>query len=369
MKKLLISISFLSIINLLMAQTGSVGIGTTSPDPAAALDISSSDKGILIPRTTKIAVQAAVGSGSIPDGLLIYDINDNSFYYRVNNEWKKLGVQSELIDADGDTRVFLEESLQDAINFQLDNTEHVAMRKNTDGTFRIDLPNNSGNTAIGENVFSLNQTGTDNIALGKEAMRNSTDAQSNVAIGVGALYSNNGVDNISIGRNNNQANIDGNENVSVGSAALLNNVEGSGNVALGHGAGFPELGSNKLYIENSTADSTGALIYGEFDKDSLRFNATVNINGNYILPTTGGTESQVMSLNNDGQAVWDSLILMDQDSTNELIQAAVGGYNQIWITEGTAGHIIDLHVGQVRDSDEDTGLYVDKELGKMMVEF
>jgi len=85
-------LTILAILILFQLGQSQVGIGTDTPDPAAVLDITSSDKGLLIPRTTKIAVQAAVGSGSIPDGLLIFDINDNSFYYRVNNEWKKLGV-------------------------------------------------------------------------------------------------------------------------------------------------------------------------------------------------------------------------------------------------------------------------------------
>ena len=169
MKKILITFSFIFIINLIMGQSGSVGIGTTSPDPAAALDITSTDKGLLIPRTTKTAIQIAVGSGSIPDGLLIFDTSDNSFYYRDGSEWKKLGVQSELIDADGDTKIELDEGLgiPDGINFTLDNTEHIVMRKNANGTFRIDLPNNNGNTAIGENAFTFNETGTKNIAIGK----------------------------------------------------------------------------------------------------------------------------------------------------------------------------------------------------------
>ena len=38
-----------------------------------------------------------------------------------------------------------------------------------------------------------------------------------------------------------------------------------------------ELGSHKLYIENSNADAGNALIYGEFDNDYLQLNATVKI--------------------------------------------------------------------------------------------
>ncbi len=46
---------------------------------------------------------------------------------------------------------------------------------------------------------------------------------------------------------------------------------------LGYQAGYNEHGSNKLYIENSSADSTTALIYGEFDNDKIIMNASVGI--------------------------------------------------------------------------------------------
>ncbi len=48
-----------------------VGIGLTAPNPAAILDIYSSDKGLLIPRMT--TTQRAAISVGIPNGLLIFD--------------------------------------------------------------------------------------------------------------------------------------------------------------------------------------------------------------------------------------------------------------------------------------------------------
>lgn len=50
---------------------------------------------------------------------------------------------------------------------------------------------------------------------------------------------------------------------------------GSGNVFLGHNAGYNEMGSNKLYIENS--DISTPLIYGEFDNNLLQINGTLKI--------------------------------------------------------------------------------------------
>ena len=198
------------------------------------------------------------------------------------------------------------------------------------------------NTGLGASSMLNNITGDGNLALGYESLYSGMTSNYNIGLGFRSGYLNNG-----------------SYNMFMGYRAGYNNL-GSYNVFIGHSAGENILGNNKLVIENSDVDSTQALIYGEFDNNILRFNADVNINGAYTLPSTPGKESQILTLNGNNEAVWDSLTIMDQDSTNELIQAAVGGYNNIWIAEGTTGHIIDLHVGQLKDGDSDTGIFADK---------
>jgi hypothetical protein len=67
------------------APTGSVGIGTATPDPAAALDISSSGKGLLIPRLDSAS---RAGIGSPPDGLMVFQTNGRQgFWYAVGGSW------------------------------------------------------------------------------------------------------------------------------------------------------------------------------------------------------------------------------------------------------------------------------------------
>ena len=60
--------------------TAQVGIGTTSPDASAALDISSpnSDSGVLFPRLTTAQRDAIASPAS---GLLIYNTDDNALQY------------------------------------------------------------------------------------------------------------------------------------------------------------------------------------------------------------------------------------------------------------------------------------------------
>ena len=68
----------------------------------------------------------------------------------------------------------------------------------------------------------------------------------------------------------------GSTNTAFGALSLYLNETGSGNVAIGYHAGRTEMGSNKLYIENSP--SSTPLIYGEFDNDIIKINGQLRIN-------------------------------------------------------------------------------------------
>jgi hypothetical protein len=75
-----------------------VGIGTTSPDNSAKLDITASDKGILIPRVTLTDVTNIVTPINAPaEGLMIYNTNNFvtggngvGFYFFNGTSWKKI---------------------------------------------------------------------------------------------------------------------------------------------------------------------------------------------------------------------------------------------------------------------------------------
>lgn len=59
-------------------QSGSVGIGTTTPNSSAALDIQSTDKGVLVPRLTTAQRNAIVTPAA---GLMIYQIDGNAGFH------------------------------------------------------------------------------------------------------------------------------------------------------------------------------------------------------------------------------------------------------------------------------------------------
>ncbi|MFT3980728.1 MAG: hypothetical protein QM687_09690 [Ferruginibacter sp.] len=65
----------------------SVGIGTAAPNSKAALDISSTTKGLLIPSMTSIQ-RGLIGSA--PDGLMVYDTDQHLFYHYDGGSWRKI---------------------------------------------------------------------------------------------------------------------------------------------------------------------------------------------------------------------------------------------------------------------------------------
>jgi hypothetical protein len=78
------------------------GIGTTTPNAAAKLEIASTDKGILIPRMTKVQ-REAITLPAAANGLMVYQTDDVSGFYvnssttttvswtRVNSNWTRSG--------------------------------------------------------------------------------------------------------------------------------------------------------------------------------------------------------------------------------------------------------------------------------------
>lgn len=67
-----------------------VGIGTTSPDASSILDIESTTQGILTPRMTT-AQRVAISSPA--EGLLVFDTDENLFYYYEGATWEALQTE------------------------------------------------------------------------------------------------------------------------------------------------------------------------------------------------------------------------------------------------------------------------------------
>ncbi|HAN18169.1 MAG TPA: hypothetical protein DCQ24_05790 [Bacteroidales bacterium] len=134
------------------------------------------------------------------------------------------------------------------------------------GTSAGRIATGGNNTFVGQGAgygFPDENTGVRNTYIGQAVGAKTTTGSYNVMLGFNAGY----------------LNYEGSKNTFLGYDAGHNIHEGSGNIFIGYEAGKDIDGiSNRLVIENSNADSTSALIYGEFDQNDLRINGNVGIN-------------------------------------------------------------------------------------------
>lgn len=85
MKKLL-SLSFFFVIGI-SAMAQNVGIGITTPDPSAVLDLTGTSKGFLMPRMTDLFRFA---TPSPAEGLMVYDSTNRNLYVFKPGGWRKV---------------------------------------------------------------------------------------------------------------------------------------------------------------------------------------------------------------------------------------------------------------------------------------
>lgn len=72
-------------------QQNNVGINTPTPDPSAALHVEANDKGVLMPRLTTEQRQNILNAAV---GLMVFDTDTESFWYRETAEWVELGAHT-----------------------------------------------------------------------------------------------------------------------------------------------------------------------------------------------------------------------------------------------------------------------------------
>jgi len=141
------------------------------------------------------------------------------------------------------------------------------------------LNNTSGyeNTAIGDEALKTNTTGYDNVAIGNDALEYNTTGHNNVAVGIDAMYNNQGGDyNVAVGHQPLYNSSAGEYNVAVGYQALYSSTSSSYNTAVGYQA---------LYNATTAANHVVAIGYRagygatSFDYNVFIGDETGNLNG------------------------------------------------------------------------------------------
>lgn len=346
---------------LFINSAGQIGIDNLSP--SAPLDVVGLIKSDSITISNAFTLPTADGTNG---QVMQTDGSGNVTWETVSG-----GTIDELIDADNDTKIQVEETAdEDIIRFDIGGTEYFAFENG-----RISVVNSGNSTFLGdsaglsddltnnENVFighaagSSNTTGVQNTAIGNNAGKASTTGNSNVFVGYNSgANSNSGIANAFLGAESGITNTgnfntfqgygsgfyngSGDGNVGLGYHSLLFQQGGDNNVAIGreagrgpgglhaksggifigYQAGYNETTDNKLYIENS--NSSTPLIYGDFANDSLIFNGATRVNGNLVIPSgfVGiNTATPLQDLDVRGNAIiGDGLTPTASNGTNQL---------------------------------------------------
>ncbi|MEM6699011.1 MAG: tail fiber protein, partial [Bacteroidota bacterium] len=291
----------------------SINEDNTEPAPSAMLDISSNDKGLLIPRMDSTSRNNITNPA---EGLMVFDSTTNSFWYYITN-WIEIGRATLLADTDGDTRIAVEKGEDDdLIKFDLAGTEFMRLDSgrieilNTGRSVFIgnaaganDSFDNNENIFIGDSTGHFNTTGADNVMIGTRSGALNISGSRNAFLGSYAGERNTtGENNVYIGSNAGERNTTGKRNTYIGDGAGRLNTSGSDNVFIGYSAGYNTSISNKLYIHNNPSNTP--LIYGDFNTDSLQINGKLNINGAFNFPTTDGLANQILSTDGNGTVDW-----------------------------------------------------------------
>jgi hypothetical protein len=377
--------------------TRTLGVNVLAPQ--AALDIVSTNNGLLIPRVNLlIGANSSSPVTTIQTSEIIYNTNTvgagvnavtPGFYFWNGTSWVRFstGTATGWLTTGntvGATGTFMGTLDNFDVSFKRNNTAagFIGASNVAYGLSTLSAPTLSGirNTAFGTNALAANDSPNDNTAIGFNALAvntfNSGGGNQNTAVGSGALATlNGGIGNTAVGFNalnasatlsqfntavgagalsgiNNAASQDNvavgynslrqpgtiTRTVAIGSNALVNaannstrntaigafagsaTTTGNDNIFIGNAAGSAEAGtsSNKLYIENTNADASNALIYGEFDTNILRVNGTFQVNNpgganGYALPNVRGTVGQVLQTNGAGATSWVSAATVETD--------------------------------------------------------
>jgi trimeric autotransporter adhesin len=335
-------ISYCSLIVCLFAGLlthAQVAFNTTgaSPDNSAMLDVTSSAKGLLVPRMTtaeRIAITLPV------TGLLVYDNSLSLFYFYNGTAWAPIATLTNGWSVNGNSGTvsgnnFLGTTDNQALDIKTGNILHTRIRTNgqievlntgrsvflgqeagylDDGNNRYNVgigtrvmqqggtaaTATTGITSIGNNssqsttntasyntvagnfaMGSFTNGGNFNTALGETALLSHTDGSYNTALGAQALlYNTTGNYNVGIGYNSLNQNTSGSENTVIGRSAVAGNTTGNYNIGIGTSAlNNNTTASNNMFI-GSYANTT---VLNLSNAAAIGYSASVSQNNSLVL--------------------------------------------------------------------------------------
>ncbi|HEV7348569.1 tail fiber domain-containing protein [Telluribacter sp.] len=323
---------FISIPFLVLHQalSQSIGINSTgaAPHASAALDVSATNKGVLVPRVALTATNTAGPVSSPATSLLVYNTATAGtspsnvipgYYYWDGSKWVPLittgsgggSFSGWALTGNAGTNSathFLGTTDNQPLVLKVNNLNAGLITTSISGALHLGLMaggfSSSGfaNTAIGNTSLHSNTSGPFNTAIGASTLFSNQQGGLNTAVGYQALYSNNnGSNNTSLGYQTMYSNISGGSNTASGYIALNKNTTGNYNTAYGTAA----LYSNTTGYSN-VAIGVGALYHSTSKAnlvaigDSALYNNGIDTFQNYLAIANTAVGSKALFSNTTG---------------------------------------------------------------------
>ena len=271
------------------AQNG-VGINSTgaAADPSAALDVASTNKGVLLPRMTA-AEKVAIASPA--NGLLIFQTDGVTgfwYYNATTSAWvQAVGPQGPAGATGSVGSVTAISGTSNANGATIDNGGNLTLTP-ADAT-------NGGIVTNGVQTFAGNKTFLSDLKINNLTIgQGGGNIGNNTVVGGSAMLQNStGIQNVAMGFDALRLNTTGSQNAALGAYSLKTNTTGTYNTAIGH---FADVSSGNL--TNATAIGNGATVnasnkiqLGNTSVTSVNTSATYTGAG---FVKTGGTSSQYL---------------------------------------------------------------------------
>ena len=274
MKRLLLFTTTLCLFStVLLAQ--SIGINSTGvqPNNSAMLDISSTSKGILIPRMTAAQKNAIVSPAT---GLQLYQTDGSTgFYYYNGSSWVQLNAPATLTgwNTTGNNGI-------NAVSNFIGTTDATPLIAKVNGEQVFRFSPSSSSTVVGYLASNANPAGgSENHFVGNKSGYNNNSGFDNHFEGWEAGYSNtNGYSNQFIGIKAGHSNLTGTSNLFIGQQAGYSNTAGN-NHFVGFGAGFANTtGTNNYFSGNSAGASNTIASNNHFEGYKSGYSNTTGAN-------------------------------------------------------------------------------------------